>query len=196
MRSIITIALLSALFITFNSCKKTGSNGPKVYVPAYIKAVVPYIEGQSVSFSDGSGQVVNATVSITNKFQYSGACGNCPPPVNNEIITYTLNAGANKFMEFIVTTDTYIHLYLYSPLDSYQLIAGLSFSVDEGVSHLSCFAQRQACFPSITLNGKTFTNVTEITTMGGSSSVAKAYHTLNQGIVGFVHKNGKIYTVD
>ena len=184
------------MIIAFSSCKKDEPAGPKVYVPAYLKAMVPYTNGQTVSFSNGSGQVVNATVYITSKFYYNGVCSSCASAPNPEIITYTLNAAINRLMVFNVTPETYIGLSIYSPLDNYQLVGGFDFSVESGVSQGSCFAQRQACLPSITLNGKTFTNVLEITAMAGPSSAIKAYHTVSQGIVGFRHANGTTYALD
>jgi hypothetical protein len=99
-------------------------------------------------------------------------------------------------MSFIVTPETYIGLSIYSPVDNYQVAGGFDFSVESGVSQGSCFAQRQACLPSVILNGKTFTNVLEITAMGGSSSAVKAYHTVSHGIVGFKHSNGTTYALD
>lgn len=196
MKSNITISLLSLFIIAFSSCKKDEPAGPKVYVPAYLKAMAPYTNGQSVSFNNGSGQVVNATVSITSKFAYNGVCGSCASTPNPETITYSLNAGPNKFIVFDISPDTYIPLSIYSPLDNFQSRGGFDFSVELGISQGSCFAQRQTCVPSITLNGKTFTNVLEIATMGGPSPVVKAYHTVSQGVVGFRHANGMTYTLE
>lgn len=196
MNSKIIISLFLLLIIAFSSCKKDEPAGPKVYVPAYLKAMVPYTNGQTVTFSNGAGQLVSATVSITSRFYYNGVCSSCASAPNPEIITYTLNAGTNRFMVFEVTPETYISLSIYSPMDSYQLTGALDFSVESGVSQGSCFAQRQACLPSITLNGKTFTNVLEITAIAGPSTIAKAYHTVSQGIVGFIHKNGTTYALD
>jgi hypothetical protein len=192
------INLFILLLIASSSCKKFKDydDCPKVYVPSYIKAMVPYSAGQSVSFSNGSGQVVNATVSITSKFVYTPVCSACGNPYNGEYITYSLNAGSNKFMIFIVTPDTYIPFDIYSPLDNYQIPGGFTFEVEPGVSQGSCYVPRQVCLTSITLNGKTFTNALEITSQGGGSSVVKVYHTVSQGIVGFRYANGTTYALD
>lgn len=194
MKSNTFISLLSLLII-FSACKKSNPTGPKVYVPAYLKAMGPYTNGQSVSFSNGAGQTINATVSITTRWSHTGVCSSCAAYSNLESITYTFNAGPNKFIVLGIGTEPYIFLSIYSPQDNYQLIGGFNFLVDPATSFGSCGAQSQACLASATLNGKTFTNVLEITG-GGPSSVVKAYHTLSQGIVGFKHANGSIYALD
>lgn len=189
-------SLLFLLIIAFSSCKKSEPAGPKVYVPAYLKAMAPYTDGQSVSFSDGAGQVVQAVVSITSKLEFTGVCGSCASIPNREIITYSLNAGTSKFIVFNISPDTYIPLTIYSPINNFHFAVGFDFSVESGVSQGSCVARRQACLPSITLNGKTFTNVLEITSMGDPISIVTAYHTVSQGIVGFKYANGTTYALD
>ena len=198
MRPTVILNLLLLLTIGINSCKKSDDlPGYKVYVPAYLKAMAPYTNGQSVSFSNGSGQTVTATVSITSKFSLSGICGSCTNQPNNEIITYSLKVGSYRFIEFVITPDTYIGLSIYSPVDNYQSGSSFDFSVDAGVSHGSCFAQRQVCLPSITLNGKTFTEVLEITALAfPSQNLVKAYHTVSQGVVGFKYTNGTTYNLE
>ena len=186
------IGLFALLIITCNSCKDKFKTGPEEYVPAYIKAMVPYTNGQTLSFSNGSGQIITATVSVTSKFTYSGVCSNCSSTPNPEIITYTLNAGANKFMEFIVDPQPYVRFTIYSPLQNYQFANNFNFLVEPGVAQLSCVAGGQVCLPSITLNGKTFINVVEISGTGQD----RAYHTASQGIVGFKYANGTIYTLN
>lgn len=197
MRSNIIISLLSLLIIAFSSCKKSTTERTKVYVPAYLKAMAPYTNGQSLSFRNGSGQVVNATVSITSTFSSSPVCGGCPDVPNPELLTYSLNAGTNKFIVLEMSPESYINLSVYSPLDNFQSRGGFNFSVDAGLTHGSCFAQGQTCLSSISLNGKTFTDVVEITaSFSGSSSPVKAYHTVSQGIVGFKYANGTAYALD
>ena len=159
--------------------------------------MAPYTNGQSVNFSNGSGQVVNATVSITSAFSSTPICSGCPDVPNPEQLTYSLNAGANKFIVFEMSPEAYITLSVYSPLDNFQSKGGFNFSVDAGLIHGSCFAQGQTCLSSITLNGKTFTDVVEITAVfSGSTSPVKAYHTVNQGIVGFKYTNGTTFALD
>ena len=193
----ILLSLFSFLIITFCACTKSKTERTKVYVPAYLKAMAPYTNGQSLSFSNGSGQVVNATVSITSTFSSSPVCGGCPDVPNPEQLTYSLNSGTNKFIVFEMSPETYITLSVYSPLDNFQSRGGFNFSVDAGLIHGSCFAQGQTCLSSIILNGKTFTDVVEITAVfSGSSSLVKAYHTVSQGIVGFKYANGTIYALN
>jgi len=192
------INLFSLLIIVFNSCKKANPNFPEIYVPAYLKAMVPYTDGQSVSFSNGTGQVVNATVSITSTFVYTPVCSSCGSPYNGENISYTLNAGSNKFMEFTVKPYSYIQFTIYSPHNNYQPAGAFNFSVESGVSQGSCFAQGQTCLSSIILNGKTFTNVLEIAKQApaGSPYIVKVYHTVSQGIVGFAYGNGTTFALN
>jgi len=127
MNSKAIISLLSLVILSFSACKEKSVR-TKVYVPAYLKAMAPYTNGQSVNFSNGSGQVVNATVSITSAFSSTPICSGCPDVPNPEQLTYSLNAGSNKFIVLEMSPEAYITLSVYSPLDNFQSKGGFNFS--------------------------------------------------------------------
>lgn len=191
MRSTI-ILCLSFLLISFTACKKNENEAPKIYVPAYIRAMAPYTNGQVVSFSNGTGMVVQSTVNITSKFEYDGVCGSCT--ANHESITYTFKAGPAVFIKYVLSTQPYYALNIASPLDNYVGGGIFDFIGFPDVSQFSCGAQNHACYPSITLNNKTFTDVLEVSS--ASSTLVKAYFTVSRGIVGFKHSNGTVFALD
>lgn len=194
--SVVLFPLL--LVVLFYSCKKKDDEGIKVYVPNHIKAMAPYTQGQRVNFSNGSGHNIQADVSINSVFYNVGVCGSCANHPNPETLTYTLKVGTANFAAFVLTPDTYIQLTVYSPINNYQSSAGFNFSAEKDVPQHSCVVTwSQRCLSSITLNGKTFTNVLEISSSSPDlNAPQKAYHTVSKGLVGFTFQNGTIYTLD
>jgi len=150
------------LLVAFSACKKDESNGIKVYVPSYLKAMAPYTNGQTVVFKNGTGQTITSTVSVYSRFYYTGACSSCASSNNPELITYTLSVGANKFVTFDLTPDPYILFDIYSPLNNYQPGGSFKMLVQDGVSLPVCGAIWHTCLPSITLNGVVYTDVLEL----------------------------------
>lgn len=185
---------LLCVSLAFITCKKSDDEVTKEYVPAYLKAMMPYTNNQAVSFSNGSGMTVNAIVTISSAFSNFGICSGCGNLTNPEKLTYTFNAGANKFFEFSLTPQPNIGLSIYSPMNSYQLGFGFTFLV-ESTSQPSCGALNQVCLPSITLNGRTFTNVLELAPPG-STTISKAYYTVSQGLVAFAYTSGVAFTLN
>jgi hypothetical protein len=187
----LTLSKLLFFLVIFSSCKKSEPDGIKVYVPAYLKAMLPYTNGQSVAFSNGSGQTLNASVAIVSTFYNTGVCGSCASSSNPELLTYTVSVGANKFFVFKLNPEPYIYLSVYSPVDNYVNAGAFDFLGQNGISQPSCGAAGQACLTSITLNGITYTDVLEITVESTFvTNLRKAYYTVDKGLVGFVYANG------
>jgi len=185
------------LLLAFSSCKKEESNGIKVYVPAYLKVMAPYANGQTVVFKNGTGHIVTSTVSVYSRFYYTGACSSCASQNNPELITYTLSVGASKFVTFDLTPDPYILFDIYSPQNNYLPGGSFKMLVQDGVSLPVCGAIWHACLPSITLNGVVYTDVLELSVPTGSTGpIRKAYHKPGLGLIGFAYDNGVVYSLN
>lgn len=183
------------LLIAITSCKKDTIN--TVYVPSWLRQMIPYTNGQSVSFINSSGGIIQVTVTESNSFVEKSSCPGCTPYVREESIKWKFFSGSSNFADIQVDNRPNVFMSIMSPLDNYQIGGGFDFLTQDGSSQFICSGPRQTCIPSITLNGKTFTNVLEIT---NGSPVAnrlyRAYYTLSKGLVGYIYGNGDGYALN
>ena len=85
-----TVFSLGAIFflILSSSCKKNNEKDINIYVPAYLKQMLPYTNGQIIRYTKGSGSPVQATITIEGGFSPHSSCAGCAPYSNEEYINY------------------------------------------------------------------------------------------------------------
>lgn len=178
-----------------NSCKKSkGNDVETVYVPAYLKQMLPYNDGQNISYINGAGNTVNATVQKTTYWSTVSACQGCPVTKKIEYYVYKFLVGTTTFVYISIDNRPNIFMSIFSPQDNYNIGGGFDFLVTEGVAQPVCSAPRQTCVSSVTLNGITYNNVLEI--ISGATQpnqLVKAYYTVAQGLIGFSYGSGVTY---
>jgi hypothetical protein len=194
-----TVLSLSVIFIIifFSSCKKNNEKDINIYVPAYLKQMLPYTNGQTIRYTKGSGTPIQATITMETAFSLRSSCAGCEPYSNEEYITYYFKVGGTTFVTLVIDNRPIIFMSIMSPEHIFQIGGGFDFATEIGVAKPICNGPRQICIPSITLNGKTYLNVLEIS--NGTppvDQIQKAYYTVSQGLIGFVYGNGITYSLE
>ncbi len=194
-----TVVSLSVIFfiILSASCKKNNEKDITIYVPAYLKQMLPYTNAQTIRYTKGSSSTIQATVTIESGFSLHSSCASCAPYSNEEYITYYFKVGNTAFVTIVIDNRPIIFMSIMSPEHSFQIGGGFDFATETGIAQPVCSGPRQTCIPSITLNGKTYLNVLEIS--NGTppvDQIQKAYYTVSQGLIGFVYGNGITYSLE
>lgn len=163
---------------------------------AELRRMLPYVDGQTVSFTNGQGTTIEAKVNVKKGTTKKSACNNCEEYVYEEFMECNMTVGGKQFVQMSVDSRPLVFMSIYSPEDNYQVGAGFDFATIEGTSQPSCNAPRQTCLDSVSVGGgTTYNRVLEITNGVGNSSnqLVKAYYTVNRGLVGFSYGNGITY---
>lgn len=195
---IVSLCLISLLFVRA-SCKKEDATESLAVtnVPAYLKQMLPYTNGQTVRYTKGPGSSLQATVSITTDTSVKSSCATCAPYAKDEFMSYYFKVGNTPFITLGIDNRPIIFMTIMSPEHTYQIGGGFDFNTQTGVSQPACSGPRQACIPSITLNGRTYQNVLEISNGNPPvDQIQKAYYTVSQGLIGFVYGNGTAYSLE
>jgi hypothetical protein len=196
MKTIVSFCLISFLILTA-SCKKDKEKDITIFVPAYLKQMLPYTNGQIIRYTKGSGSPVEATVSVTTDFSLHASCASCAPYSREEYITYDFNVGTLRFMQLGIDNRPNIFMSIMSPEHNFQIGGGFDFLTETGIAQPICNGPRQTCIPSIILNGKTYLNVLEISNGNPPfNQINKAYYTVSQGLIGFVYGSGLTYSLE
>lgn len=192
MKSNIIITILLVIG-SFTSCKK--DNVGITYVPAYLKQMLPYSNGQTIRFIDSNGGTIQANITVTSGITEKSNCASCPVYAKEEYINYEFKVGINQFIRISIDVRPNIFVSIFSPLDNYQIGNGFDFLVEEGIPQPVCNGPRQTCISSIILNGQTYTNILEVISGATSSTqLTKAYFSSTQGLIGFKYGSGFTYT--
>jgi len=181
------------LLLLFVSCEKEKYK--TVYVPSYLKQMLPYKDGQKLHYSSNYGLTIETIVSVKSNMIKKSACTTCDPYIQEEYIEYTFNVGLKTLAIISVDNRPNIFMDIFSPHDNYQIGAGFDFWTIEGEPKPMCNVPRQLCLNTVTLNGKTHMNVLEITGGTGNNQLAKAYHTVEKGLIGFSYGNGNTFAL-
>lgn len=188
------LILLSFLLMA-GICNKEKTNA--MFVPDHLKLMLPYTNHQVVRFASPFGRVVEATIAINSRIAKKAYCASYDPSVLEETISYVFTASGKTFVHIAVDTRPKIFMSIYSPLDNFQVGAGFDFETLEEAAQYSCNAPRQSCLSSVVLNGKTYTHVLEVISgASGDAQLAKAYYTVNKGLIGFAYGSGITYTLE
>ena len=188
----ISLLLLFASVLLF-SCKKDKID--TVYVPDYLKQMLPYSDGQIIHFVDSNGETTEATIIMTSGFQEKSNCPSCPVYIREEYYKYAFKVGNRQFIQLDVDVRPNIFMSIFSPLDDFQFGAGFDFMTQDRVAQFICNGPRQTCINSIILNGKIYTNVLEIISGAvAADQLTKAYYSTTLGLIGFRYGNGFTYT--
>ena len=189
----IILYYICALALIASSCTKERID--ITYVPSYLKQMLPYTHGQVIRFIDTNGQTIEALISKRTDFVNKASCANCDPYAKEEYIEYTFSVGIHSFISLSVDNRPFLFMSILSPYDNYKIGGGFNFEVEAGISQPLCNGSRQTCLASITLNGKTYSDVLEV--ISGATEMnqlTKAYYTVNKGLIGFVYGNGMAFT--
>jgi hypothetical protein len=198
MRIIISLCLISLLFVRA-SCKKDDDvqSDTTIYVPAYLKQMLPYTNGQTIRYTKGSGSPIQATLSITTDFSVKSNCPSCAPYSREEYKTYYFKVGNMPFITLGIDNRPIIFMSIMSPEHTFQIGGGFDFNTQSGIAQPACSGPRQACISSISLNGRTYQNVLEVSNGNPPvDQIQKAYYTVSQGLIGFVYGNGTTYSLE
>ncbi len=192
MKKNITLIII-LIVVLFSSCKKDKVG--ITYVPKYLKQMLPYSNGQTISFTDSTGNTLDATISVASAIIEKSNCASCPVYAKDEYINYNFFVGTHPFVQISVDVRPYIFMGIFSPLDNYQQGNGFDFMVEEGKSQPVCNGPRQTCLSSIVLNGRIYTNILEVISGATDSmQLTKAYYSATQGLIGFKYGSGFTYT--
>lgn len=182
------------LLLTLFSCKKDTVETK--YVPAWIKQMLPYTNGQVVTFVNGSGHEVQAVIEMKYGYVEKSACAGCDPYVREQWVSINFTVAARPFINMSADVRPDIFLTIFSPLDNFQVGAGFDFKTEEGVAKPSCSAPRQTCVGTKILNGTTYPDVLEVISGATASNVlTKAYFTISKGVIGFAYGDGTTYSL-
>lgn len=181
------------LLLVLASCKKNG--GTTHYVPENLKQLVPYSHGQQIKFSSGSTEVIS-TVEIKASHVPLINCIICNRYDFEENIVFKFMTGNKVFVQLQLDLRPTIFMRILSPLHSY--VSGESFDmmVNSGELSFACSANRHNCLTTVTLNGKQYTDILEISSVNqGADIITQAYYSKIKGLVGFKYGNGTIFTL-
>lgn len=196
MKTVVSLSVIFFLILTA-TCKKNNEKDINIYVPAYLKQMLPYTNGQVIRYTKGSGSPIQATVTIETAFSLHSSCPACPPYSNEEYITYYFKVGNSPFVTLVIDNRPIIFMSIMSPEHNFQIGGGFDFATEIGIAQPVCTGPRQTCIPSKTLNGKTYLNVLEISNSTPPiDQIHKAYYTVSQGLIGFVYGNGITYSLE
>lgn len=187
------LTVLSFLFMA-GSCKKEKT--PSMFVPEYLKKMLPYRNGQVVRYANPFGRSVEATVAINSRIIKKANCPSCDASVLEETIGYVFTSGGKTFVNISIDTRPHIFMSIYSFIDNFQVGAGFDFETMEDVPQPSCNAPRQSCLSSVMLNGNWYTDVLQVISgASGDAQLTKAYYTVSKGLIGFAYGSGITYTL-
>ncbi|MBC7935110.1 MAG: hypothetical protein H7Y86_07105 [Rhizobacter sp.] len=188
------LLLISLVFIIFGyGCKDDQST--TIATPAYLKAIVPYVQGQTFKYKASGGGIINVTMNVSSHFQSQAACSGCEETVV-EKVRYSFNTNGGLMVEMNIDNRPIIFMTIWSPTENLQLGTGFDLMTANGTATLLCNTGNQVCLPSVTLNGRTFTDVIELTNGNQPDKITRAYYNLQQGLVGFVYGNGLTYRLE
>lgn len=190
--SILSCVLL--LCLVFACSKKEQVQ--TLLLPEQKLQMLPYTNGQTVRFTSNQGATIEAVVNVKKGTVKKTSCNNCTDYIYEEFMEVSMAVGNKQFVTMSVDSRPVVFMSIYSPEDNYQIGAGFDFATIEGTSQPSCNAPRQECLDSLALDGGiTFSRVLEISNgvTNSSNQLAKAYYTVNRGLVGFSYGNGITY---
>ncbi|MFT3912414.1 MAG: hypothetical protein QM737_23505 [Ferruginibacter sp.] len=168
-----------------------------IYVPEYLKQILPYHEGQSVSYLSSGGGTIDAVVKINSYYSTVAACASCEMH-REEAIEYTFNVANvyNPFVRIGIDNRPNIFMTIFSPAHDYKTGSGFDFLTETNIAQPISNGPRQTCHASMVLNGKTYNNVLEILNGSDPGTLSRAYYTVDKGLIGFSYSGGGyIYTL-
>lgn len=175
------------------SCKKDEI--PVTRVPGYLKAMLPYVNGETVRFSRNGGSPFPAQVSVEFNLATVSSCQGCDDIRKIETMDARLTVNGRAFINFGVDNRPNVFLSIMSPDNFFTSGSSFDFLVEDGVSQFLCNAPAQTCLASVVLNGQTFYNVLEISHGIAPDAITQAYYTIQDGLVGFKYGSGVTYSL-
>lgn len=183
-----------SIIVIASSCKK---NDEVIhYVPDNLKQMTPYTNGQQLVFSSGASQV-NATVSIQTSIIPLVNCIICDRYEFEENIAIKFMVGNAVFVDMFLDIRPFIFMKIKSPIDNFIISGNFDvFVISEQVA-FACSAVKHNCLPSVTINGKQYFDVVEITSGGipEPNLLAKAWYSKTKGLIGFIYGSGLLYNL-
>lgn len=191
MNKYITLSII--ILLHFFGCKKKEDVELRK-IPANVRQLVPYTEGQRIMFSSPQGGSLQTTVRLASEVTSERIENGVRYKV--EILNYKMMMGSQPLVEGSIGNLPVVFLNIWSPLDNYQRGGGFDVLTDDIEAKFLCNTGRQTCTPYITLNGKTFNNVTLVsggTVNGIGDHLTKAWYTVDQGLIAFAYNTGVTY---
>ena len=191
------------------SCKKYDNPETKIiYVPDYLKTMVPYSDSQHIKFIGSNSDTLNILVFKKSTIINDNTCLYCTQPQKIEVISVKLTdmdkpSSNNLLAEFTLkppatTNNSTIELYLHSPIEQYiSPRYQFNLKISEYFSSFDCSQSNYDC-NTFYINGIVYSGAVEIALSPqypALNEIIKILYTKNNGIVRFTFKNGINYII-
>lgn len=200
MRLLKNIFLSLGIFFISSCCEKVEIKNP---VNPQLKATVPYIEGQSVSFSSNWGNTIETVVKYNNNQMVD--CGDCCESETWEYYETLLRTTSGQVYNF---ASLYTNFTAQQKMDIEITVQASSsgstwgnqfqYYIKEDGS-LDCRGST-LCHPSITINNRVNYNVIEMRQLdysgGGERYIYSTLYSKEKGFLRFTYNNGEVFTLN